>query len=274
MTLEESEESLLKRAREEEQNFNWIQAASYYEKLVNYYLDKNFIEKAADKYKNLGYSYTRTADTVESAEEYLKQINSAIKAYKEAKNLFKEIENKSGELECEAEVIFLSGVLTTSDIERKDVYRQAHKLFNESSKFYSMEENEEGVARTLSKAANAIFLLTYCEIDQQEQKKLGQKGREMAGKGWEIAKRIGNIQILSESFNLEWLISINELTNLNFKQNEYWKEYMENYLLKSKETIELIDKYDDPNAFFLVFSAAGSLNCGYGYQYVEDEKDQ
>jgi predicted amidohydrolase/tetratricopeptide (TPR) repeat protein len=274
MTLDESEESLLEKAREEQRNYNWIEVATLYEKAVNFYLDKNLVDKAADNYKNLGYTHARASDTVETAEEYLKQIKCAIKAYKEANKLFRRLGNKSVELECEAEISYFSGFLTTSDTESQNAYRQAYKLFNESSKMCSMEHNQEGVAGALAKAANAILLLTYCDIDRVEQKQLSQQGREFAGKAWEISREIGNIQILSESFNSEVMISLNELSISNFKENEYWREYAENYLLKCEKTLKLVDNCDDPYALNLVFLVAGSLYCFFGYQFVEDEREQ
>lgn len=274
MTLEESEESLLEKAREEERNYNWIEAANLYEKAVNFYLDKNLIDKAADCYKNLGYTHARAADTVETAEGYLKQIRCVIKDYKEARKLFRQLGNKSVELECEAEISYYSGALTTTDAESQSAYHQAYNLFDESSKIYSMEDNQEGVARTLARAANTIYLLTYCAIDRVELKQLGQQGREIAKKAWEISRKIGNIQFLSESLNSEGMIGINELSIINFKENEYWREYTENYLLKCEKSMELVDKCDDPYALNQVFGVAGSWYCLFGYQFVEDEKEQ
>ena len=274
MTLEESEESLLKRAREEERKFNWIEAAKLYDKAVNFYLDKNLVNKAADNYKNLGYTHARAADTVETAEEYLKQIKCAIKAYKEANKLFRQLGNKSVELECEAEISSLNGFLATSDTEAQRVYHQTYKLFYESSKIYSMEDDQESVARTLTGAANAIYLLTCCDIDKGEQKQLGQQGREFAKKAWKISRKFGNIQIFSESFKSEMMISFIELSITNFKENEYWREYAENYLLKCEKGMEFVNNCDDKYALGLVFAVVGCFYCFFGYQFVQNEKKQ
>ena len=97
MGLTESEELLLEKAREEERKYNWIKAVVLYEKAVNFYLDENFIDKAADNYRNLAHTHNRAADIVKTAEEYLKQIKFAIKAYEEAKELFRQLGNKSVE---------------------------------------------------------------------------------------------------------------------------------------------------------------------------------
>lgn len=274
MGLEESEELLLEKVREEERKYNWIEAATLYEKAINFYLDENFIDKAADNYKNLGYTHTRAADTVETAEEYLKQIKCAIKAYEEAKELFRQLGNKSVELECEAEISSIRGFLATSDTEAQRAYRKAYKLFIESYKIYSVSDDQENVARTLSKVTNVMKLLTFCNIDRGELNQLSKQGREYAKQAWEISKRIGNIQILSESFNSEIWISLNEMLTTNFKDNEYWREYTENFLLKCEESMKLVDKYDDPYTLGLVFSVAGRWYCFFGFQFVENERKQ
>ncbi|MFX1495276.1 MAG: hypothetical protein ACFFBZ_13400, partial [Promethearchaeota archaeon] len=131
MTLKENIDSLLNKALDEERNYNWIEAAALYEKVAKHYLDENLVEKAADCYKSLGYSHARGADTVETAEDYLKQINCAIKAYRDASKFYKELRNKSAELECEAEIYFTSGFLATSDREGQKAYLEAIKLFRE-----------------------------------------------------------------------------------------------------------------------------------------------
>jgi len=275
MTLAESEELLLEKAREEEKRYNWIGAAALYEKVLNFYSDKNLIEEAAGCYKHLGYSHFRAADTIDTAEEFLGQIKCAIKAYKEAKNLFTKLGNKSEELECKAEISFADGYIATSDTEGKEAYRQAYKLFNESSKIYSIEGNQESLARTLCRAANAILLLTSYNIDKEEIMHIGQQGREFARRAWEISRKINNLEFLSNSINRELMINFNAIETItDFKKDEQYMDKYKIFLLKCDKTIALIDNFDDPFALMLVYAAAGTAYCGFGYQFVEDEKEQ
>ena len=95
MTLEQSEETLLEKTREEERAYNWLDAVKLYKQAVNFYMDKKLLEKAAENNKNLGYAHSRAVDTVDTAEEYINQIKCAVEAYKEATNLFKQLGNRS-----------------------------------------------------------------------------------------------------------------------------------------------------------------------------------
>ncbi|MFX1322142.1 MAG: nitrilase-related carbon-nitrogen hydrolase [Promethearchaeota archaeon] len=275
MTLKENIDSLLNKALDEERNYNWIEAAALYEKVAKHYLDENLVEKAADCYKSLGYSHARGADTVETAEDYLKQINCAIKAYRDASKFYKELRNKSAELECEAEIYFTSGFLATSDREGQKAYLEAIKLFRESSEIYSKEGNKESFSRLLWHIAYASNLLMSYDISQEEYDRIAQQGSESAKKAWEISKRIGNIQILSDSLYIELIIGFNFSSVKDFKKNiNISIEVTKEFLTKCNNAITIIGDLNDPWAYNLIYEAMGVCYCYFGYQFVEDEREQ
>ncbi|MHA2087428.1 MAG: hypothetical protein ACW972_04075, partial [Promethearchaeota archaeon] len=274
MTLAESEELLIEKAREEERKFNWIEAISLYQKALNYYLDENLAEKAAFCYKDIGNAYNQGANTVETAEDFVERIKDAIRAYDKAKDLFKQLENKSNDLECRAEIFLLRGILGSSDQETQEAFREAYKLFIEASKIYSVENEQESLARTLYSASSTIYSLSMYDIDREEYKQLNQQSREYARKALQISREIGNIKLYALSFNSEVLSSYGEMLTENFKENDYWREYTQNYLLKCEESIEFVKEYDDPYSLCQVYTAAGCWFCGYGYQFIENETEQ
>ena len=274
MTLEESEELLLEKAREEERKYNWIEAAVLYEKAINFYLDKNQVEKAANCYKNLGYAHFRGADTVETAEDYLKQLKCAIKAYKEANKLFKQLGNRSIELECDAETYFMNGILATSEVEGQKASLQAIKLFSESSDIYSKKGDKESFARLLCRIASTSYFLMNYIINQEELDHVIQQGSECADKAWEISEKIGNILLLSESLNMRLMINFMGWSVKDFKKNENLREEAQKFLVECNKTIAIIEKVDDPYALSLVYAATGICYCYTGYQFVEDEREQ
>ncbi|MFW9943234.1 MAG: hypothetical protein ACFFFT_19520, partial [Candidatus Thorarchaeota archaeon] len=274
MNLEETEESLLEKAREEERKYNWTEAAVLYEKAVNIYLDKNLVEKAADCYKNLGYAHFRAVDTVETAEDYLKQLKSAIKAYKEANMLFKQLRNRSAELECKAETFHINGYLATSDVEGQKAYYQAIKLFNESSEIYLKDGDKESFARLMCRIASTSYLLMSYKIDQEEYNQVALQGSNSAEKARKVSERIGDFRILSESLNLELMISFNSFSVIDFKKDENLREAAKKFLIECNKIIAIINKKDDPWALYLVYVATGISYCYTGYQFVENEREQ
>ncbi len=274
MTLEESEESQLEKAREEERKYNWIEAAALYEKAINIYLDKNLVEKAAIHYKDLGYAHFRGADTIETPDDYLKQLKCAIKAYKESIKLFKQLGIRSAELECEAEVYYINGFLATSDAESQKTFLQAIKLFREVSELCSKESDSESFARLMCRIASTSYFLMNYNINQEEYDKIVQQGIESADKAWEISERSGNIQILSESLSMRLLINFMGLSVKDFKKIENMGEKVDKSLIDFNKSIAIINKVNDPYALSLAYAATGISYCYTGYQFVEDEREQ
>ena len=274
MRSEKSEEKLLEKAQEQERIYNWIEAANLYTRAINLYLDKKLVERAAKNYKNLAYAHSRAGDTVDTAEEHINQIKFAVKAYKEAMNLFQQLGNRSLELECEAEMFFTSGFLATSDAEGQKAYRQAIKLFNDASISYSKVDDKESFARLMCRIASSSHLLTSYNINQEEYTQIALQGSESANKAWEISRKIGNIKILSESLNIEGMIGFNAGSVVDFKKNDDFMEGTKISLGKCDKSMAIIDNLDDPYALNLVYSITGIYSCVFGYQFVEDEREQ
>ncbi|MFX1499715.1 MAG: nitrilase-related carbon-nitrogen hydrolase [Promethearchaeota archaeon] len=274
MTLEEIEQSLQNKAQEEEKNYNWIEAIVLYEKAVKLYLEDKIIKKAANSYKRMGYSHVRAADTAETAEEYLNHINCAIKAYNNASKLFKQLGNRSAEIECEAEIYFTSGLLATSDGEAHKAYVHAIKLFSESSEIFTKEGYDESFARLMCRIASTSYLLMSYNINQEEYDQIMIQGIESAEKAMEISEKIGNIQLLSESLNMRHMIIFMGWTVKNFKKWENLRENALEFLRKCNNVIAIIEKEDDPYALSLVYAATGICYCYFGYQFIEEEREQ
>ena len=153
---------------------------------------------------------------METADEYMKQIDCAIKAYRDASKFFKQLGNRAAELECEAEVSFTSGVLATSDGEGQKTYLRAIKLFGESAEIYSKVDDKEGFARAQCRIASSSYLLMSYNISSEEYDRIALEGMEFARKACEISKEIKNIQILSESLFDEFIIAFSQMSVKNF----------------------------------------------------------
>jgi len=274
MLTEEDQVALLERAKAEEEVYNWIEAAKLYEQVAKSFMDKEMVKKAAETYKMLGYASERAAETVDTAKDYLEQNQYAANAYRNAANLFKQIGTDSDELECEAEIFYINGLVTGSVIEAKKMFSQSYELFIKSSDFFSKNDDRESLARTLSKAAMASFyLMTYCS-DKREIKQVYQKGRDIANEAWKLSKEVGNIQSLAESLFAEGMLSFGVLGIIPFKWNERWREYTKKLLLKCEESLKLAEDSDDSLILGMIYFVAGNWYCHFGIQFIDDEKEQ
>ncbi|MCZ2809707.1 MAG: hypothetical protein O2V44_10170, partial [Candidatus Bathyarchaeota archaeon] len=266
--------ALLERAGVEEKGYNWVEAAKLYEQAAKSFLGKKMVEEAAKTYKKLGYAYARAAETSETAEECVELNKRAIEAYKEAANLFKQTVNRPEELECEAEALFASGSVASTVAEAKKAYSKSYELFSESSEHYSKEGDQESLARALSHAAVAsYFQVIYCS-DRREIEQLAREGRDIADKAWKLSKEIGNIQSLAESLFAESSLSWLEMWIVPFKWDERWREYTRKSVLRCDESLKLAEGCDDPLVLGMVCHWAGNWYWLFGFQFVQDEREQ
>jgi len=274
MTEEENESVLLERARVEEKVYNWMEAAKLYEKVAKSLLDKKMVEKAKGVYKKLGYAYSRGAEITKTTEEFIEKINRGVNAYKNAVNLFKHKKNRSEELECEAEALYISGFIADSVVEAKNTFNKSYELFIKSSELFSKDEDQESIARTLSRAAmTSFFLITYCS-DRKEIEQVYQKGRDIAAKAWNISREIGNLQSLAYSLLAERMLIFMISSIVTSKSDERLKEHFRKCLLRCDESLKVTEDCNDPFILGIIYSMVGSLYGGFGFTFIEDEKEQ
>ena len=157
---------LLEKAKNEENSYNWADAAKVYEQVAKIFLDKKKMEDAASAYKTLGRIYFLISETTNTSNKFVESLNRTIEAYNKAANLFEENENKAEQLECKAESSFASGFIASSRNDAKTSYNNSIELFVEASKLFSENDDQESLARILSRAA-FCFTLTQPFLDNK-----------------------------------------------------------------------------------------------------------
>ena len=272
--MPETEIILLKGARLEEKNHNWVKAAKNYEQVSKIFIDKKELAKAAKIFKKLGYVYYRAAEIAKTTEEYVERNTSAISFYNKAIRIYEQIKNKNQQLECLAEVQFINGLLSDSIEQAKQAFNESHTLFIELSELYSEKNEQKNIARVLSRAAMALFFLITYYSESKDIEQVYQKGRDVAIKAWELSKEVNNIQSLAEALFAERMLFFMIFSIIPFKWDEAWKEYMKEGLLRCSESLKLVEDCDDPYILGLIYSMVGSWFCAYGFLFIEDETKQ
>lgn len=268
------ESSLLERVRLEENNHNWEKVAKLYEQISKIYIEKKLLVKSAKIFKKLGWAYYRSGEITRTQEDYIKLNMLAIEAYNEAIKTYKQIKNKSQQLECLAEVNFIKGFLSDSIEQAKQAFNDSQELFIESSDLYSKKNEKKNVARVLSRAAMTLFFLITYYSESEDIEQVYQKGREVAVRAWELSKEVNDIQSLAEALFAERMLFFMIFSIIPFKWDENWKNYMNKGLIRCNESLKLAENCDDPYILGSIFSTVGSWFCAYGFQFIEDEIKQ
>ena len=264
---------LLDRAQTEENLYNWAEAASLYEQAGKSFLNKKKVKDAANAYKGLGRVYILISETANTKVEYVESIKRAIEAYNKATNLFKQGKNKAEELECKAEVLFASGFIARSINDAKKFLNNSIDLFVEASKFISKSDDQESLARKLSRAA---FCFAHCQPflnDKIEAEQFFQKGTSLASKAMKISLKVGNLHLLSESIFSEVMIYFTNIYLKDFKKDPFFEENTRKYILKFDEYKIIFCNCDDNRALALLYFVGGNLYCAYATHYIKDEKE-
>ncbi|MFX0034151.1 MAG: carbon-nitrogen hydrolase family protein [Candidatus Hermodarchaeota archaeon] len=272
--LTEEENNLLEKALAEEKIYNWLEAAKLYKQVANSYLKKNLLEKVAEIYKKLGYSYSRAAFTVKTNEQFVQYIKETIKAYTDALNIFEQIGNKAMKFECEAEIFLFRSYITDSFSTQKKDLINSYELFVKSSIEYSKEDYQEHIARVLSHGAYACIASGFSIIDLKEFDDHYQKCKDIALKAQEISKKTENVQSLAYSLWAEYYLTLIQVYIKPFRWNEDWREVFKKYLLKCDESLTLIEKYDDLKALAMICITYGNVSGFFSIHFIEDENEQ
>ncbi|MFX1470202.1 MAG: hypothetical protein ACFFB8_16245 [Promethearchaeota archaeon] len=274
MLIEGNEKAFLEKAKVEEKVCNWVNAAKIYEQILKIFIDKKELTKSAKISKKLGYAYYRAAEIAKIPNDYMERNSLAINAYNEAIKIYKQIENKSQQLECRAEVNYINGILSDSIEQAKQAFNKSNALFIELSELYSEKNEKKSIARVLSRAAMGLFYLITYYNESKDIEQIYQKGKDVAIKAWELSKEVNNNQTLAEALFAERMLFFMMFIIMPFKWDKAWKDYMKEGLSRCNESLRLVEDCDDPYILGLIYSMVGSWFCAYGYQFIEDESKQ
>ncbi|MFX1316105.1 MAG: hypothetical protein ACFE9T_09600, partial [Promethearchaeota archaeon] len=214
------ESSLLESAKLEEKEHNWKKVAKIYEQISKIYIENKVLAKSAKNFKKLGWAYYRSGEIIRTQEDYNELNMLAIDAYNEAIKTYKQIKNKSQQLECLAELNFIKGLLSDSIEQAKQAFNESQKLFIESSDLYSEKSKKKNIARVLSRASIALFFLITYYSESEDIEQVYQKGRDVAVRAWELSKEVNDIQSLAEALFAERMLFFMIFSIIPFKWDE------------------------------------------------------
>jgi len=232
------------------------------------------VKEAANAYKRLGRVYFLASETVDTKAEYVESLRRVIETYNKSKDLFKQNKNKAEELECEAEALFAHGFIASSISDAKKSFSKSSDLFVEASNLFSPKsDDQESVARCLSRAAFCFIFLQPFSADKLEVDQNFQNGISLASKALKLSLNLGNLRIFSESIFSELMINMTKVFLKDFKKEPLFKEYLKDNIVKFDDYIKLLGNCDDNRSRAIIYLLGGFLYCLYATHYIKDEKE-
>ncbi|MFW9942955.1 MAG: hypothetical protein ACFFFT_18105, partial [Candidatus Thorarchaeota archaeon] len=274
MLTEQNEEELLEKAELAEKECDWSKALKLYEQVAELYLSKNKIEKAAQTYKKLAYTYWQSIGVVNTAEELIICVKSIIKNFEKAEKLFNEYNNREGAMECKSGVYRTKMITATSHLKSKEAADDALKLEMQLIEIFREKDEKENLVRALTRSAGIIGRLLSSSTTFEESFELSQKGIKFANEALNISKEIRNIDLLSNSLILSLQMQT-ELTNIvEFRGVPEFKNAFKTLLIESEEALKHVEDKNDYYSLMNIYRTSGLINFFFAFHYIEDERNQ
>ncbi len=149
-------EPLLKKAKEQEKKYEWLQATKLYKKIVDLALEQKAFLKAAELQERLGFCFYKAADQVQTNIEFRKLMKRAVQAYRKESDLLEEatVEEKQVRIDyAHAQIAYVEAMLEKNPVKKKKVLDEWWALEN---RVISAHENS-GDLHSAGKVCNDLL---------------------------------------------------------------------------------------------------------------------
>jgi len=274
MIVEENQAELLEKAKAKECEYNWVEAAKIYNNIAEYFKDTKMMVNAAETYKKLGYTSTLAAHTIDTSDKFSELINNAISAYKESARIFKEIGNKLSELECTAEEFLVRGFIQNSFLKSEESFKKSYELFKEARKVYAEKSEKENVLKITIREATALSFQQLCSTDGQVNEQLSEEVFNLLPMDLNFYNF--NIQAIAEVIYFCYNVSLKRRLTKDYKWDmSFWERFEELFALyEEMDGLKLLNNSSDFRSLGMIYFAMGHLYWSYGYNHIDDEREQ
>jgi KaiC/GvpD/RAD55 family RecA-like ATPase len=242
MSESQSLQRILAAAREEEEKYDWLEAAKSYEEALK--SESATISFAADTWERLGFCYSRASTQAEDPAEFKRLRQSAVEAYEDAAELYEKegsLKSQGKSAQCFAAAKYVHSWLAASSAEKRKLLDECRQFANESLKAYEDAGDKLGCGEMGNALLLCLLERFHVASDSREMREIAQEGMDCADKA---------IAILSELRNKSELLRAYSTASL-----QRWyahacmserKELMRRSLSYSKKALDLSQQVKDP----------------------------
>ncbi|MFX1589536.1 MAG: hypothetical protein ACFFC1_15390, partial [Promethearchaeota archaeon] len=268
------EDTLLKKAKIEEKNYNWEKVAKLYEQAAKLFLDKNNLEDAAKLYVKFGDICIRAINASKTKENYLNWSEQSIKAFLKAEILFNQTNDKLLSMECKAKVLNVKGYIITSIEEGKDNLKESINIGLELIKAYLKKNDSKNLINVSLLTLSSIQFLLFLSKEQSVFEYYFKLSRKLIEEAWVSLKKNDNINFRAELLIAEnFFFLLHRYTELLYGDKKE-EELRKRFFIRCEETLDLVRDCDDFSILALVYSAVGSHYCFYGTLYAKERSER
>ncbi len=174
-------ERILAHAREQEREYNWLEAAESYGKALGL-ISGQETWKRGELYEQSGYALYRAAMQADSGDGFRERMHQAIANYGKAGESWGRLTEQATTaraLRCEAMVSYLSYWLAPGVAEKKKMLNESWRLTKESLKAFEESGDALGYAKTHNQLSTSAIISLVLEWDFRAQEKIVREAVEL-----------------------------------------------------------------------------------------------
>jgi len=194
----------LKKAKEHEKKYEWLQAAENYKKANNFTLVKNDLKRSVELDEKIGFCFYRSARQAQNKSEFNKCMKLALQAYQSSAEIigsFEEKHDKIRKAHIDAWIIYIQAWLENDLKKKKNLLDRWWELENQASKNYEIDGDLRSyVAICNNLLEQNIYDRFWLISSGLEQKQIYEECLSLGEKAIKIAKDLNDDYELARSY--------------------------------------------------------------------------
>ncbi|UCB60703.1 MAG: hypothetical protein JSW72_01175 [Candidatus Bathyarchaeota archaeon] len=235
----------LKKAKEEEQRYNWLEAAKSYVRALNFESkDPSFV---AETWQNAGLCYVRASRQAENTEKFKKLTQAAVEAYENATEILAKeagTTNKGRSIECKAIAAFLSSWLAADPLEKRELLDKCIASGTESQETLKKSRDESSYGKICPTLLECFLERFEIASTAEEMQHFVQKGLRCAVEAVETLTKLGKVNELAFVYSVASLLMWHgaHIDEKEEKRNELARKSLQ----YSEKALTLSEEAGDP----------------------------
>jgi KaiC/GvpD/RAD55 family RecA-like ATPase/tetratricopeptide (TPR) repeat protein len=196
-------ESLLNKAQQLERKYEWLHAASVYEKAVDLAVAEKKASKAAELQERMGLCFYTASFQAETSAEFRKRLKRAIEAYERGIKLLEDVTEENSQARSDhanAFVAYARFWLETSPFKKKELLDRSYALDTEVLSAYERVGDLHSVGKLCNHLMNYLYERFWIASGPLERVKITKESLKLAEKAIQALSKINDDSELAEAY--------------------------------------------------------------------------
>ena len=194
-------ENFFTEAKNFEDKYEWIKAASVYEKFLDYLSKSKVPFDTAEILEKMGFAFYQAAKQSRKAEEFNERIKLAINAYQKAESMLK-TRKPTEYFFCRSMHLYLKSKITMDYTEKRKLIYESYNFMFRALKHPEIEENLLKLGKIHNMFLKLIIKIIDSENNWRKRKELIEKAIAISDEIIKLLAKTNFAEVLTEAYSL------------------------------------------------------------------------